>query len=540
MSQAEGSVKCHVALAHALVDNGVTTLFGLIGDANLYMVDEFTRQFGGTFVAAAGEAGATVMALGYSVASGGVGVATVTHGPALTNTLTGLAEGVKGQIPMILVCGDTAAENRDGAQNIAQRELVLATGAGFEQVRSPHTVSEDVAMAKRRAILERRPIALNVPVEFTWVDVEYKNVTTRVPERRGLVSTGDDLDNGIGIIAAAKRPLILVGKAAVDVDSRAAILRLARRIGAPVGTTLKAKDAFRGEAENVGIIGTLSTEATVETVLASDCVISFGAGLNRFTTSEGAFLKGKRLVQCNADAADIGRHGSPDAGLVGDAALVADLIVHWLDEAEIPSSGFLDEIPTPKPTVDALHSSGEEQGQTVDLRLAMSRLNEMMPSNRFLVTDCGRFITAPWQLVEVDSPYAFLYTLHFGAIGLGLPYAIGASFAVPDRPMLLVTGDGGWMLGGLTEFNTAVRYDVKLTVIVCNDGSYGAEHIQLRRKGMDPSLSLFNWPDFAPVATALGGSGVTVRSIADFAAMKDAIAISDRPLLIDLKIDPNV
>ena len=539
MSQAAGSVKFHVALAHALVDNGVSTMFGLIGDANLYMVDEFVRQFGGKFVAAAGEVGATVMALGYSVASGTVGVATVTHGPALTNTLTGLVEGVKGQIPMILVCGDTAAENRDGAQNIAQRELVLATGAGFEQVRSPQTLSEDVAMAKRRAILERRPIALNVPVEFTWLDVDYDSVTARLPERRGLVSAGEDLDNGIGMIASARRPMILVGKAAADADSCAAILRLSRRIGAPIGTTLKAKDAFRGLTENIGIVGTLSSEATVETVLAADCMISFGASLNRFTTSEGAFVKGKRIVQCNADAADIGRYITPDAGLVGDAALVADLIMHWLDEAEIPSSNFIDELSSRERVEDESHPHERAHGQTVDLRLAMARLNQTMAQNRFLVTDCGRFITAPWQLVEVDSPRAFLYTLHFGAIGLGMPYAIGASFAVPDRPVLLVTGDGGWMLGGLSEFNTAVRYGVRLTVVVCNDGGYGAEHIQFKRKGMDPALSLFDWPDFAPVAIALGGQGVTVQSIADLDGMDDAIAKSDRPLLIDLKIDPD-
>ena len=534
-------MKFHAALARALSDNGVTTMFGLIGDANLYMADTFVRDFGGTFVSAAGEAGATVMALGYSVASGKVGVATVTHGPALTNTMTGLAEGAKGQIPMLLVCGDTAAENREGAQNIAQRELVLATGAGFEQLRSPRTLSEDVATALRRAVLERRPIALNVPVDFTWLDVEYRRIVPQRPETRGLVSSGEDLDNGIGIIASAKRPLIVVGQGAVGEDALVAIRRLAKRIGAPIGTTLKAKDAFRGEDVNVGIVGTLSTPSTVDAVLAADCLISFGASLNRFTTSDGAFLKSKRIVQCNAEAADIGRYVSPDAGLVGDAALVADLIVHWLDEAEIPCSTFLDELAARLQGESALDVPPRDGAElTVDLRVAMRHLNTVIASNRLLVTDCGRFITAPWQLIDIAEPRSFVYTLHFGAVGLGMPYAIGASFAAPGRPILLVTGDGGWMLGGLSEFNTAVRYGIDLTVVVCNDGSYGAEYIQFRRKDMDPGLSLFDWPDFAPVAAALGGRGVTVRDQADFADMDEAIATSPRPLLIDLKLDPEV
>ena len=531
----ESPMPFHAALARCLVDHGVTTMFGLIGDGNLFMVDSFVRLFGGTFVSAAGEAGATVMALGYAMAADEVGVATVTHGPALTNTMTGLVEGVKGRIPMLLVCGDTADENRDGAQNIGQRELVLATGAGFEQLRSPRTLSGDVARAKRRAILERRPIALNVPVDFTWVDVDYQRMVPSIPELRGMVSSGQDVDNGIGIIAAARQPVILVGRGAVHADARAAILRLARRIGAPVGTTLKAKDAFRDEPENIGIIGTLSSAATIDAMLAADCLICFGAGLNRFTTSDGAFTKSTRIVQCNADASDMGLYVEADAQLVGDAALVADLIVQWLDEADIPTAA-----PFGAQAGDEGAAKARPQGAegTVDLHETMVHLNTVLPRDRVLVTDCGRFITAPWQHVEVDDPRAFLYTLHFGAIGLGMPYAIGASFAAPGRPVLLVTGDGGWMLGGLTEFNTAVRHKIDLTVVVCNDGSYGAEYIQFARKDMDPGLSLFDWPDLAPVASALGGHGVTVRGVADLAAMDGAIASSARPLLIDLKLDP--
>jgi thiamine pyrophosphate-dependent acetolactate synthase large subunit-like protein len=120
-----------------------------------------------------------------------------------------------------------------------------------------------------------------------------------------------------------------------------------------------------------------------------------------------------------------------------------------------------------------------------------------------------------------------------------MAYAIGAAVAAPGRPVLLVTGDGGFMLGGLAEFNTAVRHKLDLVVAVCNDSSYGAEHIQFRRKNMDPGLSVFEWPDFASVADALGGQGVTVRTAADLDAAARAIAARGRPLLIDLKLDPD-
>ena len=535
------SLKVHSAIARALADNGVTTMFGVIGDANLYMVDSFVREHGGAFVSASNEAGAAVMALGYANVSGELGVATVTHGPALTNTLTGLVEGVKGQIAMLLVCGDTAVEDRDGLQNVPQRELIIATGAGFEQLRTPATLSQDVAMAIRRAITERRPIALNVPTDYQWLDTDYQPVIVRLAEARGLAPEGADLDNAIGIIAAARRPIIVAGRGATGDAARAAILRLARRIQAPVATTLKGKDLFRGENCNLGVFGTLSTPVAVEAILEADCIIAFGASLNRFTTSAGTYLAGKRTIQCNAEAAEIGKYVMPDAGLVGDPALMADHLVHWLDEAEAGTSGFASpalnarlRAYSPADGIDDLSTA-----RTIDLRKAILWLNDAVPQDRLLVTDGGRFLGAPWQLVNVRHPRSFVYTIHFGAIGLGMAYAIGAAVAAPGRPVLLVTGDGGFMLGGLAEFNTAVRHKLDLVVAVCNDSSYGAEHIQFRRKNMDPGLSVFEWPDFASVADALGGQGVTVRTAADLDAAARAIAARGRPLLIDLKLDPD-
>src|SRR5262249_54299886 len=122
--------------------------------------------------------------------------------------------------------------------------------------------------------------------------------------------------------------------------------------------------------------------------------------------------------------------------------------------------------------------------RTMDVRKAMVRLNSAVPENRVLVTDAGRFLGAPWRLIDVPDPHSFVFTIHFGAIGLGMPYAIGASLAAPGRPIVLVTGDGGFMLGGLVEFSTAVRNKVDLVVLLCNDNSFGAEHIQFRDRNL--------------------------------------------------------
>jgi len=513
----------HAAMARALAEHGVETLFGLMGDANLFMVDSFVRSEGGRFIAAAHEGGAALMALGHAAITGRPGVATVTHGPAVANTLTALAEGVKGALPMLLICGNTAAEDRDNLQNLPQRGMIRATGAGVVPMRAPHTMAE----ALRRAELERRPVALDVPADFLWQDVRHCTIRPRWPETPARAPSGEDLDDAAGILAGARRPLLLAGRGAAHATGRDAILRLADQTGAPVATTLKAKDLFRGVPGDLGIMGTLSTPRTLDVIGQSDCIVSFGASLTPFTTARGALLTGKRVVQINAEPAEIGRYATPTVGLVADPVLAAERLAALLAEAGIPDTGHVATLPAAPVAAPALW-----------LHQALAAVDATVPEDRILVTDGGRFVLSAWQAVRAGGPGGFVHTLNSGAIGLGLAQAIGAGVAAPGRPVLLVTGDGGFMLGGLGEFNTAVRHGIDLIVLVCNDGGYGAEHEQFRARNLDPGLALLDWPDLAPVADSLGGRGITLRDPEDLGAMAAAIRDRDRPLLIDLKLDP--
>lgn len=534
-------MKGHAAIARSLKDNGVETMFGVIGDANLYMVDSFIRDQGGKFISAANESGATLMALGYSNMAEKLGVCCVTHGAAVTNTLTALVHGVKARVPMLLICGDTAVEDRENFQNTPQRDHIIATGAGFEQLRSPGTIAEDVASCIRRAWTERRPIALNMPVEYQWLDVEYEPRPYRQPHIRSVVPESEDLDNAIGIIAAARRPIVLAGRGAIDDKSREALIRLADRIEAPLATTLQAKDLFRGEEFNLGIFGTLSQEVAFDPIIESDCIIAFGASLNPYTMAHGAFSKGKRIIQVDSDPAQIGRLITPDAGIVGDAAHTADLFRRWLDEAEIPGSMFRSPALAQRLAagLDGQRLAEPRPGDRVDMARVVQRLDAVFPREHLLVTDGGRFLGEPWKNLHVPHPRDFLITLAFASIGLGMGHAIGAAAARPGVPVLHVTGDGGFVLGGLAEFNTAVRHGLDIVTVICNDGAYGAEHIQFRNKNMDPALSMFDWPDFAKVADALGGQGFSVSTFEELDRALDAIATRDRPMLIDIKLDPD-
>ena len=530
----------HAALAHELARHGVDTIFGVTGDANLFLADSFARDEQGRYVAAASEMGAVLMAKGYAAVSGGLGVATVTHGPGLTNTVTALVNGVRDEVPLVLVAGDTAVADQDNLQNIDQRQVVLATGAGFEQVRAPSTIGQDTAAACRRALAERRPVVLNVPADFMFKPGVCDERLTVAPATPAAGPESAAMDRAVGIIASARRPIVLAGRGAIAPAARTALLALAARIGAPLATTLKGKDLFRGEEFDLGLFGTLSHTVAAEVIADSDCVIAFGASLNNWTTAHGAYLEGKQVVQCDIDWRRLGARARIDAAVAGDAAVVASAFVSWLDEAGVPSADFrsdrlrgrLEELagaPRGVPAPAGLPALGA----------VLDALEAAVPGDRILVLDAGRFTVEAFTRLHVEHPKWFVPTASFGSIGLGMGHAIGAACGGSSRPVLLVAGDGGFMLGGLAEFNTAVRYGLDIIVAVCNDGSYGAEYVQLRARGMDPAIARFCWPELAAVAASLGGEGLRVSNSEDLQNLPAVIAGRKAPLLIDARLDPD-
>ncbi len=527
----------HQAIARSINEHKIETMFGLMGDANLFMINDFVESCGASYIPVAFEGSAVLMAIAYAHTSGKTGVATVTHGPGLTNCVTALTEGVRARQSIVLLCGDTAVSNHLGLQNIDQREVVKATGAGFEQLRSPETTADDVANAFFRAEKEKRPIVLNMPIDFMWQETQYHPIIKPIFKSEALVSTGDLFDQALGMIMSAKRPLILGGIGAIK--AKDSIVQLAERLDAILATTLKANGLFTHHPNNIGICGTLSNAAAYEMISKSDCIVSFGASLHTFTTDKGNLFKGKRVIQISDDPNDVGRTFLPDAALISDPKLAADNIIYWLNEAEMPGTGFSKEL-----QMNVLMQLDTQTNHNlcdgyINFCFALDRLNEILPKDRILVTDGGRFMTEVWCRVSAPDPLSFIHSANFAAIGQGLQQAIGAAHANPDKTVCLFIGDGGFMLGGINEFNTAVRTGINLQIIVCNDSAYGAEHIQFRDRQMSPAISEFKWPSFANMAKAMGGNGFTVASNEDLELAFKLMKQQSGPNLIELKLDPD-
>lgn len=527
-------------IAAALVKADVDTLFGLIGDSNLFMVDDFVRRHNGRYIGAVHEASAVMMAQGYSSRSGRLGVATVTQGPGLTNTATALVEAVRSHAPILLITGDTAPSNLRNLQSLNQESFVRATGAGYVLVDAPARVGAEVLRAARMAVSESRPVVLNCPTEFMWSTADQVDADD-APMGASAPSELDDeqLDRAVGLIAAAQRPVVVAGRGVVTSGARDAVRDFAERIGAPMLTTLRARSLYGPQDCALGILGTLSSPKGAEAVADSDCIVAFGASLNTWTTAHNTLLAGTPVVHVDIDASRIGRHAEVDSGVEGDAATVAKTITSWLDEAEIAPTAYRSRFLADLHPADLAPSLPPTGGQ-LSFSLALHEIAAVFPEERTVVFDGGRFLGEAFAHVPVNEPTHQVLSTSFGSIGLGMGAAIGAACAAPDTPTVLVTGDGGFMMNGMAELHSAIRQGVPLVVLVCNDQSYGAEYDQYVAKGRDPGLSLFEWPSFAAVATSLGATGVTLRSVSELPAVLTAVAQARGTVVVDIQVAPDM
>jgi thiamine pyrophosphate-dependent acetolactate synthase large subunit-like protein len=531
------------ALADAIAAEGTEVVFGVLGDGNLHWVPRLVERHGVRYVAARHEAGAAAMADGYARATGRPGVCTVTQGPGLTQTGTPLTESRRGRTPVVLVAGDTLRGFHDHAQDIAQEPFALATAGAYRGVGHTGTLAKDVAEAFRHARLGHGPIVLGVPLDAQTAPLadgwSYAPSSRGLPPAQRAVPDPDRVAAVAALLRASERPVVLAGRGAVHAGARSELLTLAERLGAVLVTSLQAKGWFRGEPFDLGIAGGFSHDLCREVLGEADLVLAVGAHLNRFTVAHGSLFPLAALVQIDSDPDAIGHTAPVDDAIVADArsALVA----------------LLDALPPGARTglrTEALREriaafdprAGIEfapPGDGADPREVAFICDELLPRGRVVLMGTGHYNGLPAMHVGVDDPLDLVLPWSFGAVGLALPTGIGAAIGRPEQTTVVFEGDGGLMMS-LTDLDTAVRARVPLLVVVLDDGAYGAETYMLRKHGLDPALSLFDNPDIAGVARALGmdawaaDDGDSVR-----AALREALPLRG-PALLRVRLNPEV
>ncbi len=549
-------MKAWEAVAAALVDEGVTELFGVMGDGNLKLVPHLREAHGVRMLAARHESAALAMADGWARTSGQVGVCSVTQGPGLTNTLTALVSARKAGTPLVLLAGDTPHGVAGLPQDCDQQAFLAAAGVAVQPF-SAATAAADVAAAFALARRTPGPVALSMPTDVQDEDVPEAHAARGAAAAPPPSTDGADLaadgptvadeaalDAAVALLREAQRPVVLAGRGAIRAGAHDAAIGLADAAGALLATSLPAKGWFDGHPWSVGICGGFASPLGAELIGDADVVVVLGAGVNSFTNRAGALLHAPtRLVHVDVDPAAAGRYTPAEVAVVGDARLVAQALRERLEQSggrEGQEGYRTEEVAQRLRTFDhgAAHTDEGTDG-ALDPRTVCAMLEHLLPSERQLVTDGGHFCGFPASLMSVPEPSAFLFSLDFGSVGLGLGSAIGAARARPDRLTVLAIGDGGLMMS-LGDLETLVREDVPMLVLVFDDGAYGAELHFLRMLGIPEETSLFTTPDVVGLAEAVGAQGVRIDRLDDLKGLAAACEDLTTPLIAHIPVSRDV
>lgn len=534
MTQTTGSAY----ILDALIAEGVSTLFGLIGEGNADLIDA-TNDRDIDFQYARHEQSVVSMADGYARSTGDVAVCTLTHGPGVTNGATGIAAADRDNVPLVVLIGDTAFDGRETSlQYLDHAAFTEPISAYRTRIETTDTIPESLRRAFAKARTRRGPAIVEIPgdiQEGTAPDVAYE---PRPSTAQRIQPDPDRLDAAVTVLSEADRPVILAGGGARASDAADVLTDLAGTLGAPIATTYFARGLFDADHRfHSGIAGTFMTPANGALVRDADAVLAVGAQLSGKSTRYGALYADADVIQIDVDADAIGRHRDPDVGIIGDAAAtvaaLADRVTANPDRAERVAETIAAE-------GHVIPFDERSDGPYVDPRALTLAVSDRTAGTAAVAVDSGNNTGFPAVFHELDAGGQMLVNGNFGTMGYALPAALGAKYADPERDVVCYTGDGAF-LQVIQEVETAARLDLSLVIVVLNDASYGIiRHRQRREYGRDTAAE-YHSPDFATVARGLGAQAATVRSTDDLDVLDDFLAENpDHPLVLDVRTNPAI
>jgi acetolactate synthase-1/2/3 large subunit len=537
-------MKVYEALAGAFAAEGVTDVFGMMGDGNLHWIDALDRR-GVRTIETRHENAALSMAQAYSRVTGGVGVCTTTNGPGVTQLATSMIIASRSNAPVVIFSGETPAGDDEHIQRIDPSRFAEANECAFVRVHSPAAVGDTVQKAFYIARSQSRPVLLSAPNEVQRSVIEDDLAEDYVPSTKVFrpsrtVPDPEILAQAVDLIAASKRPVVLVGRGAAAAGAAEPVLRLADRIGAVVATSLLAKNWLNNYPYHVGISGTYGTRTSLELFQEVDCVIAVGASLNKYTTGAGYLYPLARVIQVDVRPhVRLGGGSAADIYLQGDAYLTVSQLCDELERRGHSAPGFH----TPDLITRLSHAFEDPerfdiQPGTVDPREVCRTLDTTLPEHVGVVLGSGQSVGFSTMLFN-RARELMLPNQIFGSIGQGMSAALGAIVGSKGRPCVLMEGDVSFMMY-LPEFETAVRYGLPLLAVVMNDQAMGAELHRLRSQQLNYNLARLGTPDLGAVAVALGGRGTLAREIDDVRRAAAEFVERPGPMVIDVRIAPEV
>jgi thiamine pyrophosphate-dependent acetolactate synthase large subunit-like protein/nitrite reductase/ring-hydroxylating ferredoxin subunit len=537
-------------VAETLVNWGVTHVFGMVGHSNLGFADALRRQEDAgrlTFVGIRHEGAAAFAASAYGKLTGRPAACFGIAGPGSTNLLTGLYDAKADRAPVLAISGQVPSKvlGRGAFQDV-DLTAAFADVASYSKTLLPQSNHAELAtLALKHAVLERQVAHLVLPDEVQVLpagDTPASGPSGRVPDL-AVSPPASALAAARQLIAGAHRPVIVVGHGArFDMPD---VLALAEHLGAPVLTTFKAKGLISDHHPlGCGVLGRSGTPVASWMMNESDLLIVLGASFSNHT----GIADYKPIVQVDYDPMALGRFHPVTVPVLGHVGVTARLL---RDGAGIDGAGTDGarrvERADQRPDVaerwgiwraEKARRVADDLGHGVSSAAVFAAMNRHVPDDAVVAVDVGNHAYSFGRYFECTEQ-AVLMSGYLGSIGFGFPAAMGAWAAAPDRPVVAVTGDGGFGQY-LAELTTAVKYGMGLTHVLLNNASLGKIAKEQRAERYEVWQTGLHNPDFAAYAELCGALGIQVTR-AD--QLDDALArglAHEGTALVEVICDPEL
>ena len=527
-------------LAAQLRLHGAKLIFGVPGESYLPVIDAlYDARETMPFIVCRQEGGAAMMAEAYGKLTGEPGICMVTRGPGATNASAGVHVARQDSTPMILFIGQAKRGflDREAFQEVDFRQMFAPLAKWAAQIDDAARIPEYVSRAFHAAVSGRPgPVVLALPEDMLGEEAEAGDPMPY--QRIEAHPSAKDMERFRELLAAAKRPLAILGGGGWDAEAVARVQAFAEACGLPVAVLFRRQDYFDNERPcYAGDAGVGVNPKLAQKIKDADLLLVLGARLSEPATGGYTFIDiprpKQKLIHVHADLGELGRNYQADlaiaAGPRGFAAALAQVPPAdgsawsaWAREVR----GIYEEWQVPLTTPGLLQ-----------LAEIVVWLRKALPDDAIMVNGAGNYAVWVHRFFRYRRFGTQLAPVS-GSMGYGVPAAIAAKLLHPGRTVVCFAGDGCFLMTG-QEFATAVQYRVPAIFIVVNNGMYGTIRMHQERSfpGRVYGSDLRN-PDFAAYARAFGGFGAVVEKTEEFAGAFEAAQASGLPSILELRVDP--
>lgn len=509
---------------------GVQTVYGVPGDAILPFLDAINQHPRLKFISVKHESTAAFMASAEAKLMNRLGVCVATSGPGTANLINGLADAKNDRASVLAITGQVDSFNlgTDYKQAIDQNQLLAAVSDYSGLVCVPESCN-DIVMTAMRIALHRGTVAHVAFTKDIWQSRTEEPV--RTPElylKTIAQSPPEVIGEAIRRLNEAERPAILVGRGIKN--NSAKVLELAQKWQAGICVSMPARGLLYGDRV-MGGLGEGGSEASSAMLMEADLILIMG------TTwwPPKAVPTDKRIIQLDAAPENIGRMIPVEYGVAGDLAVLLPQLIQGIVLKEKPV--WLNRLDTYKRRwTEVIHGETQPEQNAVTPGYLIKALEQTVAENAIICLDVGD--NAIWfNRIFNGSHQDVLISGSWRTMGFGLPAALSAKLAQPERQVVALTGDGGFAMN-MGDFLTAVRYRLPVSVVIMNNGYLAMERDKMVKLKLDSELTQITNPDFARFGQACGGIGLRVERPGDLEdALRQAIQ-SQRPAIVDVVTVP--